>query len=117
MPPLQPLKEHSQGQPNGYLDHSMQSHTLDTSGNKQEPLHSRGPTSGRKCCVTPAFSGVFKTGDKIRSGYLTPTFLGAHKWAEVLRNPCVLGGPQKRGQNQKWLPHPCLLGVPHSMEA
>ena len=45
MPPLQPLKEHSQGQPNGYLDHSMHSHTLDTSGNKQEPLHSQGPTS------------------------------------------------------------------------
>ena len=51
-------------------------------------------------------------GDKIRSGYLTPAFSGAHKWAELLHNPCILGGPQTRGQNQKWLPHPCLLWGP-----
>ena len=24
----------------------------------------------------------------------------AHKWAEVLHHPCILGGPQQRGQNQ-----------------
>ena len=41
--------------------------------------------------------------DKIRSGYITPAFFGAHKWAELLHNPCILGGPEKRGQNQKWL--------------
>ena len=23
----------------------------------------------------------------------------------MLPNPCVLGGPQHKGQNQKWLPH------------
>ena len=33
--------------------------------------------------------------------------------AEVLRNRCVLRGHHKRGQNQTWLPHPCLLGGPH----
>ena len=37
MPPLQPLKAHSDGQPNGYLDHSMQRHTLDTTSNQHEP--------------------------------------------------------------------------------
>ena len=34
--------------------------------------------SGRKCYITPAFSG-------------------ACKWAEVLNNPCILGGPQTLG--------------------
>ena len=53
--------------------------------------------------VTPAFSEVPNKADKIRSGYITPAFLGAHKWAEFLRNPCILGGPQQRGQNQNWL--------------
>ena len=77
-------------------------------------LPSRGPTSGRKCYVTPSFSGVPKQGDKIRSGYLTTPFLGAHKWAELLRNPSILRGPQTRGQNQKWLPHPCPLGGPQA---
>ena len=28
----------------------------------------------------------------------------------MLRKLCILTGPQTRGQNQKWLPHPCLLG-------
>ena len=74
-----------------------------------EDWPSRVPPSGRKCDITPAFSGVPIQGDKIRSGCLTPTFSGAHKWSEVLRNPCFLGGPQTRGQNQKGLPQPCLL--------
>ena len=47
-------------------------------------------------------------------GYLTPAFSGAHMLAELLRNPCVLGGPQTRGQHQKWLHHPCLFGGPTS---
>ena len=69
---------------------------------------SRGPKRGRKCYTTPAFSGIpnAKRGDKIRIGYLTPAFSGAHKWAELLGNPCIFGGPQHkaRGQNQKCLP-------------
>ena len=32
------------------------------------PLPSRGPTSGRKCYVTTAFSGVPSKGDKIKNG-------------------------------------------------
>ena len=35
-------------------------------------LPSWGPTSGRKCYVTPAYSGIPKTkGDKIKNGYHT----------------------------------------------
>ena len=33
MPPLQPFKEHRQGQQSGYLDHSLQRHTLGTTSN------------------------------------------------------------------------------------
>ena len=79
-----------------------------TKGRKSElatsSLPSRGPKRGRKCYVTLAFSGVPKSGDKIKSGYLTLDFSGAHKWAELLCYPCIVGGPQQRGQNQKW-PH------------
>ena len=64
------------------------------------PLHSRGPKRGRNCYVNPAFSGIPKTGYKFKSDYLTPAFLGAQKRAELLRNPCVLGGPQKGIQKE-----------------
>ena len=40
------------------------------------PLPSRGPKIGQNCCVAPTFFGVPKRGDKIRSGYITPTFSG-----------------------------------------
>ena len=39
----------------------------------------------------------------------SPLPSGAHNRVELLRNPCILRAPQTRGQNQKWLPHPCLL--------
>ena len=66
------------------------------------PLPSRGPTIGRNCRITPAFSGVpnVKRGEKIRSGSLTHAFSQAHKWAEWQRNPCIIGGPQTREQNR-----------------
>ena len=66
--------------------------------------------------ITLAFSEVpnAKRGDKIRSGYFTLAFSGAQKRAEMLHHPYSLGGLQcqARGENQKWLPHPCLLGDP-----
>ena len=34
-----------------------------------------------------------------------PAFSGAQNWAEWLHNPCLLGGPPKRGQNE-----PCRAG-------
>ena len=62
------------------------------------------------------FSGVpnAKRGEKIRSGYLSPAFSGAQNTAESLRSPCILRGHQRqaRRENQKWLPHPCVLRVP-----
>ena len=64
-------------------------------------LPSRGPTRERTYYITPAFSGVPNKGDKIKSGYLTIALSGAHKRAELLHNPCILGGPQQGGQNQK----------------
>ena len=71
-------------------------------------LPSRGPKRGRKCYVSPTLSEVpnAKRGEKLRSGCLTPPFSGAQKRAESLRNPCILGVPQRqaRGENQKWLP-------------
>ena len=77
------------------------------------------PTSGRKCYITPAFSAVRKQGDKINGGpevggsarsplrsrgspNKTTKSTVAHKWAEVLHHPCVLGGPQTTGQRQRW---------------
>ena len=31
--------------------------------------------------------------------YITPAFSGAHNWAELPHDPCVLRGPQQRGQH------------------
>ena len=87
-------------------------------------LPSRGSKRGRKCYVTPAFSGIRNAkhgeqnwkwsptkGNEIRSGCLTSV---AKKRAEMLRHPCIHGVPYSKrgGRNQKWLPHPCLLGGP-----
>ena len=79
----------------------------------------RWPPSGRKCYITPAFSGVLKQGENVKGdqqvgGQATSPLrsrdvpnkgtraMVAHKWAEVLHHPCVLGGPQTRGQSQRW---------------
>ena len=79
----------------------------------------RCPTSGQNCYITPAFSGVPKQGDKVKGapqvGRISTSPLRsrgspnkgtkskvAHKWAEFLHHPCVLGGPQTRGQSQRW---------------
>ena len=79
-------------------------HLRITCGDKSEvatsPLPSRGPRRGRNCYVTPAFSGVpnAKRGDKIRSGYLTPAFLGATRGRDCYVTPAFSGVPNaKRG--------------------
>ena len=76
------------------------------------PLLSRGPKRGQRCYVTSAFSGSPTKGGGNKSG---PQKGGsatsplrsrgspnkgtkskvAHKWAEVLHNSYVLGGPRK----------------------
>ena len=79
-------------------------------------MPSRGPRKWWNYYGNPAFWGVpnAKRGNKIRRGYLNAAFSGGQKRAEVLRNPCILEGPQRQapGQNQKWTPHPSLLGGP-----
>ena len=55
----------------------------------------------RKYYVTPAFSGVPTYGDKIKSGSLNHAFSGAHKWADVLRNPWILGGSRNKETKSK----------------
>ena len=56
------------------------------------------------------FNNAPNNGDKIKSSCLTPTFSGAHKWARMLRNPCILRRPQQRGQNH-WLHVTCFCIV------
>ena len=77
------------------------------------PLPSRGPKKRAEMLCHPCILGGPQTkGGKIKRGCLTPAFSGAQKRAEMLCHPYILRGPQTRGQNQKGLPHPCLLGGP-----
>ena len=71
--------------------------------------------SGRKCYVTPAFSGIPNAkrgeqkskvvptkGNKIRTDRLTLAFSGAPKRVEMLRHRSILGDPQRQpGREQK----------------
>ena len=66
-------------------------------GNATSPLHSQGSSAN---------------GTKIRRGCLTPALSGAHTRAECDVCPVLQGTPNKGDQNQKWLPHPYLLGGP-----
>ena len=95
----------------------MLHHPCILGGPQQRGQNQSRPKSGRKCYITPAFSGVPKKGDKIRAG---PNFGGnatsplhsrgspttgtkskrAQNRVEMLHHPCILGGPQQRGQNQ-----------------
>ena len=43
---------------------------------------------------------------------MTLALSSAQKWAVLLGNPYVIRDPETRGQNQKWLNHPSLLGRP-----
>ena len=82
-----------------WLPHSCLLGGPQVGGNATPPLHSQGFPKTK--------------GDKIRSGSLTPAFSGAHKWAEMLRHPYILGDPEnKGGLNQKGVLYPCLLGSP-----
>ena len=57
-------------------------------GNATSPFHSQGSP-------TPS------AGNKIRSGCLTSAFSGAQKRAEMLRHPCMLGGPRSQARGTK----------------
>ena len=83
-----------------------------------------GPKEGGNA-TPPLHSWVSPTnGNKTRSGCLTPAFSRAQERAEMLCHPCIFGEPQRQAggaksevppqkgeQNEKWLPHPCLLGA------
>ena len=68
MPPLKPLKEHSQGQPSSYLDHSVQRHTPGTTSNQHEPR-----------------------------ARVESSTTGAIQHQKSLPHPCLLGGPEVGG--------------------
>ena len=112
--------------------------TLAFSGipNKGEPnqswllhLPSRGPKRGWKCYVTPAFSGIRINEEQKRNWLPCACLLGGTKEAEMLRHPCILGGPQRKARGAKsevatslafsgaqkrvqMLHHPYILGGP-----
>ena len=75
---------------------------MPSTGRKSEvaasPLPSQGPKRGRNCYATPALSEVPNANrrGKIRNGYLTLIQLGAQKRAELLSNPCIIGGPERQ---------------------
>ena len=76
------------------------------------PLPSWGPQRGRKCYVRPMCSKIPNQADKIRSGYLTLACRGPKRGRKCYVAPAFSGVPNKGKGNQKWLPHPCLLGGP-----
>ena len=81
-----------------------------------QPVRFRGPKSKR---------------DRTGIRWATPAFSKAQKWAELLRNPCILGGPNAtRGEKirsgylglafsevpkgAELLRNPCILGGPNA---
>ena len=99
-----------------------------TSGRKcyVTPPFSRVPKQGNKCksgCLPCLLGGpqeggsatyllhsrVSKYGDRMRSGCLNPAFSGAHKRAEVLCTPCILGGSQTSDKHRSGCPNLAFL--------
>ena len=67
------------------------------------PLPSRGPNEGGSATQPLRSRGSPSKGTGSKRAASPLPSQGAHIRAELLRNPCVLGGPDHRGQNQKWL--------------
>ena len=62
-----------------------------------QPCRLRGPKEGGNA-MSPLHCPVSPTkANKMRSGCLNPALSGAQKGAEMLRHPCILGGPQQTG--------------------
>ena len=61
-----------------------------------QPCLLRGPKVGVSATSPLHSRGSQTKGSKIRIGCLSHAFSGAQKWAEVLRHPCILGGPRQR---------------------
>ena len=56
-----------------------------------------GPKVGASATSTLHSRGSPTKGNKIRVGCLNHAFSRAPKWAQAVRHPCILGGPQQRG--------------------
>ena len=86
----------------------------------------QGQKSGRKCYITPAFSGVQNKREKIKAGSKEGGNATSplHSWgspskgtkskrpqkrAEMLHHPSFSGLPNKGGQDENWLAQPCLF--------
>ena len=64
-----------------------------------------------------AFSTVSNKGQKQKVATSPlPSGGGGAKEGEMVRNPCILGGPQQRPHHENWQPHPCFLGGPKESE-
>ena len=61
------------------------------------PLPCRGPKRGRKCCVTPAFSGIPNKGVQNQKSLPHPCLLGGQKRAEMLHHLGIVGGSSTKG--------------------
>ena len=77
-------------------------------------LPSWGPKRGRKCYITPAFSGVPKQrGTKSELAASPLPSRGPKRGRKCYVTPAFSRIPKRGGgQNQNWQPHPCLLGGP-----
>ena len=123
-----PLHSRGSPTPSAGTKSEVATSPLPSRGPQQRGQDQSGPKRGRKCYITPAFSGVpnAKRGDKIKVGpkeggdatsplhsrgspnkwgqnqnwRLNPAFWGTHKWAEILRQPCFLRVTKQRGQKQ-----------------
>ena len=67
--------------------------------NATSPLHSRGSPTPSAGSQNQKWSPT--KGNKIRSGCLRLTFPRAQRRVEMLRHPCILGGPQRPAQGAK----------------
>ena len=98
----------------GNAPSSLHSRGPQQKGTKSEvdtsPLPSRGPKRGRKCYVALAFSGIPNAkcreqnqkwaptkGNRIKKACRTAAFSGVQNRAQMLRHPCILGGPKEGG--------------------
>ena len=104
--------------------------------NGTSPLHSHGsPTKGTKIrsgCLTLAFSGAQKRskmlhhpcilmgpqqkGPKSKVAASPLPSRGPKRGQKCYITPTFSWVPNKGDQNQKWLPHPCLLGGPKEVK-
>ena len=96
-------------------------------------MASRGPKSGLKCYVTPAFLGVPNKGEQNQNWVPQPCLLERPKVGGTAMSPLHSRGSPIKGNKirigclshafwvaQKWvevLRHPCILGVPHQRGA